>query len=185
MSTLSPPPKVKPFAAVFAADEKRLTLGLETFNALFGEKPDVLSPPFSVDQTAFYKKEMGESLIKVYASWPTLIPPDHLIDIKLAAMAWETDTALNNCRLANLDPGYISTGAFVLSTAKGRGHRLYLGRGVWGELTLSYHKGCFQSFPWTYLDYMDSQVQKYLVKMRALYIEATVRAQKACLTKNK
>jgi hypothetical protein len=162
---------MKPFAAVFAGDGRRLTAGLIALNGFFGGEPDVMSPAFPVVETAYYEKEMGPGLVKVYASWPRLMAPGRLVEVKLAAMAWERRNSPQGRREANLDPGYISVGGLVLSTGKFRGHRLYLGHGLWGELTLSYHKGAFQPFPWTYQDYVNPEVQSCLLKMRKIYME--------------
>ncbi|MDR1044053.1 MAG: DUF4416 family protein [Candidatus Adiutrix sp.] len=172
MSVVTEVPPVKPFAAVFAGDRSRLVEGLRGLNAIFGQDPDILSPEFPVVETAYYEEEMGPGLSKVYASWPTLISPENLADVKLRAMAWEQRNSPGGRRLANLDPGYIFSGGLVLSTGKFRGHRLPLGQGLWGELTLNFHQGQFMPFPWTYLDYQRPDVQVWLMMMRQAYMAA-------------
>lgn len=172
MSVITTPPKVKPFAAIFAAERALIVEGLLGLSSILGSEPDILSPEFPVIETAYYEEEMGGGLLKVYASWPGLISPEHLVDIKLAAMAWERQNSPEGRRRVNLDPGYIFSGGLVLSTGKFRGHRLPLGRGIWGELTLNYHQGQFMSFPWTYLDYQRPDVQVWLMMMRQSYMTA-------------
>lgn len=172
MSVISEPPKVKPFAAIFARERANIVKGLLAVNGILGSEPDVLSPEFPVSETAYYEKEMGEGLMKIYAAWPGLISPESLVDIKLKAMNWENQTSVDGRRIANLDPGYIFSGGLVLSTGKFRGHRLPLGRGIWGELTLNYHQGQFMAFPWTYLDYQKPEVQVWLMMMRQGYMAA-------------
>lgn len=172
MSVISEPPKVKPFAAIFAGKRADIVKGLLTVNTILGSEPDILSPEFPVLETAYYEKEMGGGLIKIYAAWPELISPESLVDIKLKAMIWENDNSIGGRRIANIDPGYIFSGGLVLSTGKFRGHRLPLGRGIWGELTLNYHQGQFMSFPWTYLDYKKPEVQVWLMMMRQAYAAA-------------
>lgn len=166
MSTLIPAPKVKPFAAIFASSEDFLVKGLMCMSSIIGCQPDIVSPGFPVNETAYYQKEMGSSLIKIYASWPKLMPPENLVQAKLATMECEKAHSVAGRRLINIDPGYIFSGGLVLSTGKFRGHRLPLGHCVWGELTLNFHQGKFMSFPWTYLDYQNEQVQEWLLKMR-------------------
>lgn len=170
MSTITPSPKVKPFAAVFAGDRTRIVKGIMGLNAIFHDEPDIMSPEFPVIETAYYEKEMGPGLLKVYASWPRLINPETLVEVKLAAMEWEEGSVKAGQRSANLDPGYIFAGGLVLSTGKFRGHRLPLGRGVWGELTLNFHHGQFMAFPWTYLDYQRPDIQVWLMMMRQTYM---------------
>jgi hypothetical protein len=170
MSVINESPLVKPFAAVFSRERGQILAGLEGLNSIFGEEPDIVSPEFPVVETAYYEKEMGTELRKVYASWPTGRSPEDLVEIKLAAMAWEREHALGGRRLANLDPGYIFSGGLVLSTGKFRGHRLPLGRGLWGELTLNFHQGQFMAFPWTYLDYQRPDIQVWLMMMRQAHM---------------
>ena len=166
MSVITEAPKVKPFAAVFAADRNWLVKGLTAMNGILGEDADIVSPEFPLIETTYYEAEMGEGLTKIYASWPTLVSPERLAEIKLSAMEWEKWNSSGGKRQANLDPGYVFSGGLVLSTGKFRGHRLPLGRGVWGELTLNFHKGQFMAFPWTYLDYQRPDVQVWLMMMR-------------------
>ena len=170
MSVITASPPVKPFAAVFSGDRGHLVAGILGLNAIFGGEPDIVSPEFPLSETAYYEKEMGQNLMKVYVSWPRLAAPENLAEIKLAAMAWEKDNSPDGRRLANLDPGYIFSGGLVLSTGKFRGHRLPLGRGVWGELTLNFHQGQFKPFPWSYLDYQRPDVQVWLMMMRQAYM---------------
>ena len=172
MSVVTEAPAVKPFAAVFAGDRSRLVEGLMGLNAIFGQEPDILSPEFPVIETAYYEEEMGSGLTKIYASWPALMSPENLVEVKQKAMSWEQRNSPGGQRRANLDPGYIFSGGLVLSTGKFRGHRLPLGRGLWGELTLNFHQGQFMAFPWTYLDYQRPDVQIWLMMMRQAYMAA-------------
>jgi hypothetical protein len=83
-------------------------------------------------------------------------------------MAIERETAgPGGRRTVNLDPGYVFEGGLVLATGKFSGHRLYLGRGVWGELTLHYHRRAFESLSWTYRDYRRPEVVGLLTRARA------------------
>ena len=172
MSAVVPPPPVKPFAAVFAGGPDRIAAGLAALSGILGHEPDLVSREFPFVDTDYYEKEMGPDLVKVYASWPGLRSPEDLAGIKLAAMEWESRHAPGGRRLVNLDPGYVFSGGLVLSTGKFREHRLPLGRGVWGELTLAYRRGRFESLPWTYSDYQRPEVQDWLLTMRRAFRDA-------------
>jgi len=172
MSLIAPSPLVKPFAAVFAGDPGHIAAGLEGLNAILEDEPDLVSPEFPIIETDYYEKEMGPHLVKVYVSWPGLKSPESLVEVKLAALEWESRHAPGGRRLANLDPGYVFSGGLVLSTGKFREHRLPLGRGVWGELTLVYRQGGLQALPWTYPDYQRPDVQAWLLKMRQACLAA-------------
>ena len=172
MSLIVPPPPVKPFAAVFAGDLSHIAAGLGGLNAVLDSEPDLVSQEFPLIETDYYEKEMGPNLVKVYVSWPGLRNPESLVEVKLAALEWESRHAPGGSRLANLDPGYVFSGGLVLSTGKFREHRLPLGRGVWGELTLFYRRGRFEPLPWTYPDYQRPEVQAWLMMMRRAYLDA-------------
>jgi len=61
----------------------------------------------------------------------------------------------NGKRTINLDPGYLAQDKLVLATTKDFYQRLYLGQGIYGEVTLHFQKGRFRYFSWTYPDYSD------------------------------
>ncbi|MDR3038952.1 MAG: DUF4416 family protein, partial [Candidatus Adiutrix sp.] len=110
MSVIAASPPVKPFAAVFSGDQGHIVAGIMGLNAILGGEPDIVSPEFPISETAYYEKEMGPDLLKVYVSWPNLMAPENLVAVKLAAMDWERQNSPGRRRLANLDPGYIFSG---------------------------------------------------------------------------
>jgi hypothetical protein len=171
---------MKFFLAAFGQDPARLDqaveeLGRDWRGGLLGQ-PDFRSPDLPLTETNYYEKEMGPGLVKRYLSWPTPLPPDLLPELKLAALALEeTLAAPGGARTVNLDPGYVFAGGLVLSTGKFSGHRLYLGQGVWGELTLHYHRGAFEALPWSYRDYQKPEVVALLGRMRADHLEKTAK----------
>jgi hypothetical protein len=69
----------------------------------------------------------------------------------------------------NIDPGYIALGKFVLATTKDRDHRIYVGQGIFAEVTLSYRTGSFAAREWTYPDYASSQYIELLNELRHAY----------------
>jgi hypothetical protein len=74
-------------------------------------------------------------------------------------------------RLLNLDPGYISLGKLVLATTKDYSHRLYLGQGIYGEVTLYYRHGAFHPWEWTYPDYASERYCQLFAAIRSLYVQ--------------
>ncbi|MEW6358916.1 MAG: DUF4416 family protein [Planctomycetota bacterium] len=73
-------------------------------------------------------------------------------------------------RPINLDPGYLTLSKVVLATAKDYSHRLYLGRGIYAEVTLHYQKGEFVAWPWTYPDYKTEGYHAFFRKLREIYL---------------
>jgi hypothetical protein len=151
-------------------DEGVLALARGFEGGILGE-PDIQSRDIPMTDTDYYTPEMGPGLMKRYLSFPNHLPPEALVDLKLWAMEEERRGAVNGKRRLNLDPGYVFSGGLVLSTGKFSGHRLYLGRGVWGELTLLYRDKSFRALPWSYKDYLTREVTETLSRMRAIYFE--------------
>jgi hypothetical protein len=133
---------------------------------------DFVSDDLPLLETVYYQAEMGHGLVKRYLSWTNLVEPGLLVDLKLKAMELEEILTGPLGRTVNLDPGYVFAGGLVLSTGKFSGHRLYLGRGVWGELTLHFHRGTFEGQPWTYRDFLKPEVLGLLSRIRASYMKA-------------
>ena len=72
-------------------------------------------------------------------------------------------------RPLNLDPGILTLGKFLLATTKDQAHRVYLRDGIFAEVTLRYHAGAFEPWPWTYADYREPAVRDFLRSARDFY----------------
>jgi hypothetical protein len=59
---------------------------------------------------------------------------------------------------------------FVLASGKNFSHRIYIGLGIYADLTLIYQKGSFQKLPWTYPDYADQAMLNFLDQVRLKYV---------------
>jgi hypothetical protein len=65
-----------------------------------------------------------------------------------------------------VDVGYLDLFKLVLASFKGRGNKLYLERGVWADLTLTYERGAFQSLPWSFPDFRSGRYEEDLRRIR-------------------
>ena len=72
-------------------------------------------------------------------------------------------------RPLNLDPGLLTLGKFMLATTKDQAHRVYLRDGIFAEVTLRFHAGAWEPWPWTYADYREPFVHDFLLKARDHY----------------
>jgi hypothetical protein len=90
----------------------------------------------------------------------------------------EQDMAHEGRRPINLDPGYLTAAQFVLATGKNYSHRIYLGQGIYADLTLVFAGGAFQPLAWTYPDYRDGVLQGFLGRVRRKYL-ADVKGMRA------
>lgn len=134
---------------------------------------DAASQPVAFDHTSYYEPEMGLGLHRQFLSFETLISPDQLVDIKRdtneleARIARETADPLIP-RPVNLDPGYVDLGKVVLATTKDRAHRIYVGSGLYAEVTLIFESGAWQALNWTFPDFRRPDTQAWLVEVREL-----------------
>ena len=131
---------------------------------------DMVSSWFPFDCTEYYKAEMGSSLFRRVFAFKNLIKQGALAEIKLATNDIENKYSKNGKRIVNLDPGYMIKSKFVLATGKNYSHRIYIGKGIYADLTLIYTKGLFQKLPWTYPDYADKIMLSYLNLIRNKYL---------------
>jgi len=60
-------------------------------------------------------------------------------------------------RMFNIDVGYVTGAKFVLSSRKNYSNRIYLGDGVYAEVTLRYERGDWRAMPNTYSEYEQRQ----------------------------
>ncbi|RPJ59605.1 MAG: DUF4416 family protein [Acidobacteria bacterium] len=123
----------------------------------------------------YYDEEMGGRVWKYFVTFTRLIPMDSLVAVKLCAEKLQTRFAVEEQgafrRTLNLDPGYVTGWNLVLSTVKNHAHRLYLGQGVYGEVTLLFRKHVFEPLPWTYRDYTSPAVIDFFTQVRSDYLK--------------
>ena len=141
----------------------------KTLSVAFGPI-DTVSPWFPFDYTDYYAVEMGKPLFRRMFAFHRLIAQDELADIKLRTNDIENEYCRNGKRRINIDPGYLLREKFVLATGKNYSHRIFIGQGIYADLTLIYRKGGFQSLEWTYPDYADRYVQDFLLRVRKRYV---------------
>jgi hypothetical protein len=75
----------------------------------------------------------------------------------------EGESVLRN---VNIDPGYINPAKLVLASCKDFSHRIYLGGGVFAEVTLFFMDGSFRPFFHTYRDYRDPEMIAFFNRAR-------------------
>lgn len=129
-----------------------------------------VSPAFDFTETDYYQATMGDGLKKQFLAFERLIDPSELPAIKQATNAWEAEyteeAAHPEPRPLNLDPGYVTPAKLVLASTKDHSHRLYLGQGIYAEVTLFYRAGQWQAREWTYPDYRRADFQDYFTQLR-------------------
>lgn len=130
---------------------------------------DVVSPWLHFDYTSYYEPEMGTPLFRRLLSFKDLIHQGELASIKLSTNRLEKSYSHHGRRRINIDPGYLLFERFVLASGKNFSHRIYIGQGIYADLTLVYQHGAFENLPWTYPDYADRPIVGFLEKARGKY----------------
>jgi len=169
MAEPSEPPAVKLICGIICADEGLLAAAVEPLAEAFGEV-DLFSDVMAFDFTHYYDDEMGSPLHRRFVSFAKPVRPDALVAAKLRTNGIEADFARKRlagpARPINLDAGYVEPAKLVLASMKNFSHRIYLGRGVWAEVTLMYHKGRWEAMPWTFPDYASGRYDEFLTAAR-------------------
>ncbi len=174
-SRLSPPMPVKLFIGLILAENIDIEkLKIEVSNN-FGQV-EIESPFYPFNHTHYYNKEMGDNLIRCFWGFNKCIEPDHLPRIKLATNNMEIKFGIlgnkNIFRRVNLDPGLLSLSNVILATTKNRAHRIYLGKGIYAEITLLYSKSeGWYPLDWTYPDYRTLQAKEFFQALRNKYYQ--------------
>ncbi len=157
MGTVKPPPRAKLFCGLLASDLDLMAQAVRRLKELFG-KTDLESEVWPFAQTDYYAVEMGDEIKRRFVFFEELISVERLPELKRLTNDVEAricDDVLqpHDRRPVNLDPGYMTLSKLVLATTKDYSHRLYLDRGIYGEVTLHYESGAWRPYPWTYPDY--------------------------------
>ncbi len=113
--------------------------------------------PISFSYTDYYKDEMGENLIRDWIVFERLIEEEDIGNIKIFTCEIEKRLSRNGKRTVNIDPGYVNLSRIILASTKDYSHRIYIGNGIFAEVTLIYKHKNFTPLPWTYPDYKDNK----------------------------
>ncbi|MCX8093528.1 MAG: DUF4416 family protein, partial [Candidatus Goldbacteria bacterium] len=134
---------------------------------------DFESEKLSFTYTDYYNKEIGDNLIRRFISFKELQDPGELCSIKILTNEIEQKFLYENTknRRINIDPGLLSLSKFILATTKNYSHRIYIGDGIFAEVTLKYENKGFVAFDWTYPDYKTEEYRTILNRIREIYKE--------------
>lgn len=168
MSRPRQPNPAKLVIGLFMADKALLADLAPLLEARYGPV-DAVSPWMAFDFTTYYRPEMGDRLFRRMLSFRDLIQQADLPRIKTVTNEVEARFSKDGRRAVNIDPGYLLHERFVLATGKNFTHRIYLSDGIYADLTLIFQKNTFQPLPWTYPDYADGKMIRFLSLVRRRY----------------
>ncbi len=169
MSEATEPAMVKLICGMISARCELFDSAGERLAAAFGPA-DIVSEIMDFDFTHYYDRQMGSPLYRRFLAFERLVSPDALVDAKHRTNQLEAEFAAESHdgapRPVNLDPGYVEPSKLVLASMKNFSHRIYLARGVYGEVTLMYHKHRWEALPWTFPDYGSPRYHPFLTAAR-------------------
>ncbi len=168
MSTPTEPDPAKLVIGLYTGDKTLFEPIHRELVGRYGEI-DTVSDWMAFDRTDYYEKEMGKSLFRRMMSFGPLIRQEDLADIKRVTNDIEARYTVDGRRTVNIDPGYMLLSRFILATGKDFSHRIYVGKGIYADLTLIYKKGVYHTLPWTYPDYAEPGMTSYLLSVRSRY----------------
>lgn len=134
--------------------------------------------PFA--HTRYYETEMGPDILRAFVFFKKWIDPAQLADIKVRTNEIEKQFSQGGKRRVNLDPGYIELSKLVLASTKNFSHRLYIGQGIYAELTLRFQKDSYTPVEWTYPDYQTPEALALFNETRAAYHKELKAGNYAC-----
>lgn len=167
------PKPVKLLVGLLGSDVDLLRRARQLLTKQYGPV-DLESSIWPFDQTDYYEAEMGPDLRRWFLTFVEPISPEQIAEIKRSTNELEEriagDALLPDiARPVNIDPGYLNLHKLVLATTKDAGHRIYLGRGIYAEVTLRFANGAWRAHPWTYPDYQRAEALEFFATARDQY----------------
>jgi len=135
-------------------------------------KIDFENAEIDFTHTNYYESEMGKTLKRKFLSFEKTVYPGKLAEIKIFTNKIEQEFSDNaGRRKVNIDPGLLSLASFKLATTKNFSHRIYIGKGIYAEVTLQYTGKSFTPWQWTYPDYASREYIDILNNIRNKFKE--------------
>lgn len=173
MAEARPFSPVKLICGIIASEERVFDRVFERLTHIYGPT-DSSSPFFDFEFTDYYEKQMGKALKRRFLSLTNLYHPEKLGEIKIRTNKLEDEIRKefkSNHRIVNVDPGYLTSSALIMATAKDFAHRIPLQLGIYAHLELLFEKKQVRTLSWTYPDYRTEGYQRYFMEVRKIYLK--------------
>ena len=170
MGKIKKHPPVKLIVGFIFKDQTAQDKALFFLKRLFG-KIDFESQTLSFQHTDYYQKEFGTGLKRKFISFKKLILPQDLAKIKNITNKIENKLSLRSLRRVNIDPGYLDLAKLILASTKDYRHRIYLGRGIFADVTLFFQNHAFRPLECTYPDYATREYSAIFNQIREIYAQ--------------
>ncbi|MDI6844616.1 MAG: DUF4416 family protein [Candidatus Saccharicenans sp.] len=173
MAEIKPFKQVKLICGIIFSESEIKEMAVARLAEKFG-KPDLKSQDFPFTFTDYYRPQMGERLFRAFLSFPGLISPEEIAKIKVWTNNLE-DEFKNLYRTpprpVNLDPGYLTSSALIMATAKDFAHRIPLAMGIYAHLELLFTRKGVKTLEWTYPDFRQPAYHEFFLQVREVYLK--------------
>jgi len=171
MGNITEPSQVKLFIGMLSNEKSLFSAVDDQLRAAFGDI-DFESPVWPWEHTKYYSKEMGEGLKRRFVFFEKHLNPGEISDVKVKTNEIENQFLSDDGgRRINIDPGYLDSAKLVLVSTKNFSHRVYLDKGIYGEVTLMYSGDNFHPLPYTFPDYKTDEYVEVFKEARRLFKE--------------
>ena len=170
MGKIKKHPPVKLIVGFIFKDQVAQDKALFFLKRSFG-KIDFESQALNFQHTDYHQKEFGTGLKRKFISFQKLILPQDLAKIKNITNKIENKLSHLSLRRINIDPGYLDLAKLILASTKDHQHRIYLGWGIFAEVTLSFQNHSFKPWECTYPDYATSEYSAIFNQIRKIYAQ--------------
>jgi hypothetical protein len=144
------------FAGMLYSRKEYYHAALDKLKGIFG--PIVFETPERPwESTNNHYGELGTPIKRRFVFFEKLIAQNEIAGIKLSTNEIEGELSEDGKRRVNIDPGYLTLAKVVLATTKDYSHRLYLGKGIFAEVSLIFKNDTYQSHLFTYRDYEEPE----------------------------
>ena len=167
MEVQRPPDPALLVMGVLSSSKEAISEAESKTEYIFGPLLRKTDPEIFEGFTCYYEKEMGPDLLRSFWVFTEPIVRAALVEAKLSTNRIEREMSIGGRRTVNLDPGLLSLESLVLATTKPYSHRIYLSKGIYGELSYMFRRdGGIDLLQWTYPDYRKSVVMDFFSGIR-------------------
>jgi transposase len=173
VSRIRPFPSAKLVCGIIAATDEHFDRAEEFLGPLYGPV-DGRSGRFPFDFSDYYEPQMGPGLRRQFLSFEPLFAPDLLSGIKRRTNALEEEireVLRTSRRIVNLDPGFVTSAALIMATAKAFAHRIPLRDGIYAHLEFLFARQGIRTLEWTYPDFSDGRYDRFFIQVRKCYLQ--------------
>ncbi len=122
------------------------------------------SKEFPFNLTKYYNSEMGPNLRRCFLALKGLENIEDAYKWKIQMTEIENNLSHYGKRRINLDPGYLDSQKIMLFSKKSGPQKVYIRKGIWGDITLIKQKDGFQYLPWTFPDIREGRYNSFFLK---------------------